>query len=459
MADRYPLIVDSSTNTVKEIASGDNLDLEGSGIVDAANVKVVGVTTSGSFEVSKGAGIAATAVADVRIEGSASFNRIYMRRPGDQTANTDLATGSDSQPGALIYIENDRKVAVSTNFASAGIGTTLANDSFYIGAGSTYLSGSICVGIGSTSPKARLDLTAQTHTGYGQGALTIRASNSIPFIAGNGEYWEGNSGGVGNWKGDSFNEFRHVASGYFNAAGDQPASILHGMLVHLNENNNDRRVFQCTSQVGFGNSAGYNSINDGSPNKYFPIFNVTSDGRVGVNTNAPGFALDVWGVSPGVGAFRVQGDATVGGALSKGSGSFNIPHPLLADKRLVHSFVEGPRADLIYRGKVTLAGGTASVNMDTEVGLTAGTWEALCRDAQVFVQNNAGWTAVKGTVSGATLTVTAQDPACVDEIDWMVVAERQDENIKGANWTDADGRPILEADPITGEPAAEEAAE
>ena len=39
------------------------------------------------------------------------------------------------------------------------------------------------------------------------------------------------------------------------------------------------------------------------------------------------------------------------GALSKASGSFRIDHPLPSKKDshdLVHSFVEGPRADLIY---------------------------------------------------------------------------------------------------------------
>ena len=33
MTDRFPLIVDPSTQRVKELASGDNLDLTGSGIV------------------------------------------------------------------------------------------------------------------------------------------------------------------------------------------------------------------------------------------------------------------------------------------------------------------------------------------------------------------------------------------------------------------------------------------
>ena len=63
---------------------------------------------------------------------------------------------------------------------------------------------------------------------------------------------------------------------------------------------------------------------------------------------------------------NTDGSVTIGGALSKGSGSFRIDHPLESKKDthyLVHSFIEGPQADLIYRGKATLSSGTASVNV------------------------------------------------------------------------------------------------
>ena len=113
---------------------------------------------------------------------------------------------------------------------------------------------------------------------------------------------------------------------------------------------------------------------------------------------------------------------------------------------LVHSFVEGPRADLIYRGSVALSGGSASVDLDEEVGLTDGTWELLCRDPQVFLQNEDGWSALKGSVSGSTLIISCEDTNSTDTVSWLVVAERQDEHMKesGTDWTDDDGRPILE---------------
>jgi hypothetical protein len=138
---------------------------------------------------------------------------------------------------------------------------------------------------------------------------------------------------------------------------------------------------------------------------------------------------------------------TIDGALSKGSGSFKIDHPLESKRDtnwLVHSFLEGPQADLIYRGSVKLSSGSATVDIDTASGMTSGTFEALCTNVQCFTSNETGWTAVKGSVSGKTLTITAQDNSCTDTISWMVVGERNDTHMKKADWTDADGRVIVE---------------
>ena len=54
MADRFPLIANSSANQIQEIASGDNLDLNGNGIVNAndiaaRNITGVGLTLSGTL--------------------------------------------------------------------------------------------------------------------------------------------------------------------------------------------------------------------------------------------------------------------------------------------------------------------------------------------------------------------------------------------------------------------------
>ena len=86
--------------------------------------------------------------------------------------------------------------------------------------------------------------------------------------------------------------------------------------------------------------------------------------------------------------------ATFSGAVSKGSGSFRIEHPLPSlseTHQLVHSFIEGPKADLIYRGKLVLVNGKAQANIDDIATMTEGTFEVLCRDVQCFTTNESGW--------------------------------------------------------------------
>ena len=151
--------------------------------------------------------------------------------------------------------------------------------------------------------------------------------------------------------------------------------------------------------------------------------------RVGIATASPGSTLDV------------------NGSLSKSSGSFKIDHPLESKKNthhLVHSFVEAPQADNIYRGKINLVNGTATVNIDTVAGMSEGTFVLLNREIQCFTSNETGWTAVKGSVSGNILTITAQDNICTDAISWMVIGERHDDHMYDTEWTDENGKVIVE---------------
>ena len=129
---------------------------------------------------------------------------------------------------------------------------------------------------------------------------------------------------------------------------------------------------------------------------------------------------------------------------------FRIAHPHPSKKYthdLVHNAIEAPQMDLIYRGKVDLVAGSATVNIDTKAGMTDGTFVLLNRDIQCFTSNETGWTAVKGSVSGNILTITAQDNSCTDTISWMVVGERHDDKIKESELTTEDGDLIVE--PLT----------
>ena len=142
-----------------------------------------------------------------------------------------------------------------------------------------------------------------------------------------------------------------------------------------------------------------------------------------------------------------SGNVNIAGSLSKGSGSFKIDHPLESKKDthfLVHSFVEAPQADNIYRGKVDLVDGFATVNIDTVAGMTEGTFEALNTDIQCFTTNESDFDAVKGNVTKNILTINCQNTSSTATISWLVIGERKDQHIQNADWTDANGKVIVE---------------
>jgi hypothetical protein len=211
---------------------------------------------------------------------------------------------------------------------------------------------------------------------------------------------------------------------------------------------------------------------------------IDSSGNVGIGDSSPSVKLDVYQSTAGIGAVDFRhvngnrilinpsynyhdaynhvfrglngtdthmtidnsGNLSVLGSLSKGSGSFKINHPLpekTETHHLVHSFVEAPQADNIYRGKVALIDGVATVNIDTVAGMTEGTYVLLNTNTQCFTSNESGWTAVKGSVSGNILTITSQE-SCSDTISWMVVGERHDQHMLDTEWTDETGKVIVE---------------
>ena len=144
---------------------------------------------------------------------------------------------------------------------------------------------------------------------------------------------------------------------------------------------------------------------------------------------------------------RDANSVSINGSLSKNSGSFKIDHPLPEKSethQLVHSFVESPLADNIYRGTATLTDGAAQVNIDAYVGMTEGTFSALNGNPQIFLQNESGFEPVKGYVTDNILHIQCRDETSTDTISWMVVAERQDQHMLDTKWTDEFGRPILE---------------
>lgn len=144
---------------------------------------------------------------------------------------------------------------------------------------------------------------------------------------------------------------------------------------------------------------------------------------------------------------RSNGNVNFSGTLSKGGGSFLIDHPLdPLNRNLVHSFVEGPRADLVYRGSVRLSGGEATASIDDASGMTPGTFEALTQHtaAEIWVQNQSGYDAVRGRVVGGMVEIECQNPTSSDLVTWLVIAERRDAFYRHCPLTDDQGRFLVE---------------
>ena len=173
----------------------------------------------------------------------------------------------------------------------------------------------------------------------------------------------------------------------------------------------------------------------------YRTINMQSGQYVSITGGANGGAGSI-SINPGAGNY-----VFITGNLSKPFGSFQIDHPLPEMKdshHLIHSFVESPQANNIYRGRVTLENGTATINLDTASNMTEGTWVLLNRDPHVYTSNETDWDHVRGTVDGNILTIECQNPNSTATVSWLVIGERHDEYVMQTTATDDNGRLIVE---------------
>jgi hypothetical protein len=218
--------------------------------------------------------------------------------------------------------------------------------------------------------------------------------------------------------------------GYVGIGTDNPGHQLHVENSTGNVYIQAKRASQSQGQVALELSGGTSGVN-------WVMYQPTSSNTLSWYASVSGVRMSL----------TTGGNLSITGALSKGSGSFKIDHPLESKKdthHLVHSFVESPQADNIYRGKVNLVDGSATVNIDTVAGMTEGTFVALNREVQCFTTNESNWDAVKGSVSGNILTIESQNSESTATISWLVIGERQDQHMYDTDWTDENGKVIVE---------------
>ena len=388
----------------------------------------------------------------------------------DSSGNLGLGTSSPSEKltvaGAITTtgaLSDDRTSTGAMDFSSgvtrfvsygaSGTGGEFAFRTASGGASSTErmrIDGSGNVGIGETSPSAPLDIAASS------AGIELQTTNNTSFGYINfGDPQDNNIGQILYDHGSNYMRFQvnnaermridssgNVGIGTSNPSADALGSAddlviknaaSAGLTIKSADSGNQTIALGASSDEDHGIIQGF--YNSGSP------FIRTSISGVEV-TRVTSSGIDV------------TGGATISGSLSKGSGSFKIDHPLESKENthhLVHSFVEAPQADNVYRGKVDLVNGSATVNIDTIAGMTEGTFVALNTDIQCFTSNESDWDAVKGSVSGNILTINCQNTSSTATISWMVIGERQDQHMIDADWTDENGKVIVEVEKLVEE--------
>jgi hypothetical protein len=76
--------------------------------------------------------------------------------------------------------------------------------------------------------------------------------------------------------------------------------------------------------------------------------------------------------------------------------------------------------------------------------MTEGTFVLLNREVQCFTSNESDWDAVRGFVNGNILTIECQNASSTATISWLVIGERQDRHMYDTDWTDENGKVIVE---------------
>jgi hypothetical protein len=164
-------------------------------------------------------------------------------------------------------------------------------------------------------------------------------------------------------------------------------------------------------------------------------------GSQGIGTGNQGIGLNPLGT----GVVYVAGNLT-----ASGTKSWRIKHPILENKYLIHVCIESPRADNLYRGRKHLINGECEVNLDLECnttgGMTEGCFVLINKNNQVFVNNNETFDKVVGSVVGNKLTIRSDNVNTSCFIDWLVIGERNDDEIIKNLSTSSTGSVIVEID-------------
>ena len=120
-------------------------------------------------------------------------------------------------------------------------------------------------------------------------------------------------------------------------------------------------------------------------------------------------------------ALYVNGNTTINGVLSATAKSFNIPHPLYKDKRLVHGSLEGPEHAIYVRGTIETEEKGCLIELPEY-------WSAMCEDYTVQLTPHGPYTVfIKEKLKDKVMIECSQKKF---KFDYYIVGARTDETLE-----------------------------
>ena len=136
MANRFPLIANSSANQIQELAAGDNLDLTGSGISNVGNINASGISTLGNTVVGGGTtqlivtgnaritGILTIGTSSITLDGS--NNQVNVGTGVTLHHTNGVQVGGNTLHSTVLTVNqiNASGVITATSFSGSGANLT-----------------------------------------------------------------------------------------------------------------------------------------------------------------------------------------------------------------------------------------------------------------------------------------------------------------------------------------------
>lgn len=165
MADRYPLIVDNLTGTIKELPSGDNLNLQNGNLVNAVSIGVTNANVSGI------ATVTSLTVNTVDVTPIHEITTYYVTTSGNDTTGDGSAGNPWRTPHKAMDYLRTRRINVTEGYTRVTVNVGVGTYNFGLNqtsAGSGYIDGNYELSGGTGSGA----FVAITTTGSGTGAIT-----------------------------------------------------------------------------------------------------------------------------------------------------------------------------------------------------------------------------------------------------------------------------------------------